>query len=200
MYQMGAVVSNAIQAVAARRVAKISCMEDKMMGGLKAFVILLGFVVFVTDCNALAAQDTKVGASGNPIPRFVYLSTDEANMRTGPGRQYPIEWVFRLRDLPLEVVDEFGPWRKVRDQEGTLGWIHVQLLSSNKRTALIIGNRVNLYTKAARDSRILLIAEKGVVGTIVECDATWCRLEIEGARAWIARNQIWGVYPNELID
>ena len=59
-------------------------------------------------------------------------------MRTGPGVRYPIDWVFHRRALPIEIVAEFGTWRKIRDEQGAEGWVHRSMLSG-KRTALTIG-------------------------------------------------------------
>jgi SH3-like domain-containing protein len=72
------------------------------------------------------------------LPRFVSLRASEVNLRTGPGIRYPIEWVFKRRDLPVEVVDEFESWRRIRDWEGTLGWVHQSMLRG-RRTALVTG-------------------------------------------------------------
>jgi SH3-like domain-containing protein len=154
----------------------------------------------VSTAFSISAQDNqKIGPSGNVLPRFVSLSADEANMRTGPGRQYPIEWVYRKRNLPFEVIDEFGPWRKVRDHEGTIGWMHVLLLN-NKRTAMITEEKLRLYDQASSASPATIIADIGVVGVIEVCENSWCRLNIDGSQGWTERKYLWGVYSGEVID
>lgn len=120
-------------------------------------------------------------------------------MRTGPGRQYPIKWTYQRRLLPLEVIDEHGPWRKVRDHENITGWMHVVLLSG-KRTAMIRGKTRTLYRDNTTGSPVLLTAEPGVIGEVVECQAIWCQLEIDNSDAWIEKRHIWGVYSHEEID
>ena len=43
--------------------------------------------------NGMAhAQEAKlsVRGSGLPVPRYVTLKFDEANLRAGPGREYPV--------------------------------------------------------------------------------------------------------------
>ena len=81
-----------------------------------------------------AAADDRL-----PVPRFVTLKGDEVNVRAGPGRRYPINWVFLRRSMPVEVVAEFDTWRKIRDFEGIEGWVHQSLLSG-RRGALILGD------------------------------------------------------------
>ena len=63
----------------------------------------------------VATAQIKQAASGLPLPRFVSLRSDKVNMRTGPGFRYPIDWVYKRLNMPMEVVAEFGTWRKVRD-------------------------------------------------------------------------------------
>ncbi len=46
-----------------------------------------------------------------PLPRFASLRSNEVNLRAGPGTQYPGEWVFLRRDLPVEIVAEYGRGR-----------------------------------------------------------------------------------------
>jgi SH3-like domain-containing protein len=162
---------------------------------LKAIIM----VAAVGMLSPIVAQDAqKVGPSGSMLPRFVSLSADEANMRTGPGRQYPIEWVYRRRNLPLEVIDEFGPWRQVRDHEGTVGWMHVLLLS-NKRTALITHEKLRLFADPSSASDVTMIVDRGIVAVVDTCEQIWCKLEIDGSDGWTERRHLWGLYPNEII-
>ena len=65
-------------------------------------------------------------STGLPLPRFVSLAADRVNVRFGPGRQYPVNWMFARKGLPVEIVAEFDTWRKIRDYDGEEGWIHVE--------------------------------------------------------------------------
>ena len=47
----------------------------------------------------------------------------------GPGTRYPIEWVYKRRDLPVEIQREFEVWRLVQDPEGIKGWVHQATLT-----------------------------------------------------------------------
>ncbi|HBT40490.1 MAG TPA: hypothetical protein DEB21_00120, partial [Rhodospirillaceae bacterium] len=51
-----------------------------------------------------ASGTTTNTPSGQPLPRFVSLRAGEVNMRSGPGVQYPVDWVYRRRHLPIEVI------------------------------------------------------------------------------------------------
>ncbi len=165
-------------------------------GLVTAFMLMVGSVA-----PAMAIQPTgpTVGPSGNPLPRFVSMSASKANMRTGPGRQYPVAWVYSRRGLPLEVIDEFGAWRKVRDHEGTTGWMLVSLLYGD-RSVMIRGKTRELYAEPNLGADVLLTAEPGVIGEIDACKGLWCEVVVDGTSAWIERRHVWGVYAAEEID
>jgi SH3-like domain-containing protein len=133
-----------------------------------------------------------------PIPRYVSLKSDEVNVRTGPGVQYPIEWVFTRRHLPVEVIEQYEYWRKVRDVEGTTGWVHNSTLTG-KRYALVTGEVRTLRRKPELSAPEAARLEPGVIGQILECEGAFCRLEAGGVKGWLARTEFWGVYPNEQI-
>ena len=83
-----------------------------------AFLLLILFAA-----NAFCVQALAEG-SGLPLPRFVSLRADQVNLRTGPGVQYPVEWVYQRKDLPVEIIAEYRTWRKIRDWQSTQGWVH----------------------------------------------------------------------------
>lgn len=120
-------------------------------------------------------------------------------MRSGPGRQYPILWIYQRRELPVEVTAEYGAWRRVRDSDGTVGWMHGNLLSG-RRTALISGRIRDLKAEPTSESPTTLRAEPGVIGEIRECEARWCRLSIQGTSAWLPEGHFWGAYKDETLN
>jgi SH3-like domain-containing protein len=137
-------------------------------------------------------------STGLPVPRFVSLATDRVNVRFGPGKQYPINWVFARKDLPVEIIAEFDTWRKIRDADGDEGWIHASLLSS-RRTIMVTGKVRDLRRTPSPNSRVVLRAEPGVIGRLFDCEENWCRIEIEGRRGWLQRDEFWGTQPGEAV-
>ena len=139
--------------------------------------------------------------TGLPLPRFVSLRAGEVNMRTGPGVQYPVEWVYQRRNMPIEIIAEYGTWRKVRDWQGTQGWIHQSMLTG-KRTFVITSTVRTIRKKPDADSAPKARAEAGAIGEIKGCAKTdgWCRVEIGGYDGWLRRVDFWGVYQNEPVN
>jgi len=138
------------------------------------------------------------GPSGLALPRFVSLRSPEVNVRSGPGTRYPIDWVYRRRNLPVEIIDEFDTWRRIRDWEGTLGWVHQSMLQS-RRTVLVGGEGATVRRDPQDDARPVARLEPGVIANLESCGALWCVVAAEDARGWLRRDQVYGVYPDETI-
>jgi len=159
--------------------------------------------------HAAAAENppgTTIGPSGLPVPRFVSLKPTRVNLRVGPGRDYAVSWLFMKEGLPVEIVQEYDNWRRVRDADGTEGWVYQSLLSG-KRTAVTApwlknkkGATIIMHRDDSETSGIAAKVDPGVIGTVRECTGKWCRLEMGGVRGWIKQSELWGVYPGEVFD
>ena len=152
----------------------------------------------------LAAALLVLGAAaqaetGRPVPRFVSLRSDDVNVRTGPGLRYPVDWVYHRKHLPVEVIAEWDTWRKVRDWEGAIGWVHQSTLSASRYVMIVApaGQLRALRREPTMTAAAVAEAESTVLGQLLECQAQWCRLDVQGNRGWLPRTDIWGLYPNE---
>jgi SH3-like domain-containing protein len=141
-------------------------------------------------------QPVVSSTTGLQIPRYASMGASQVNMRSGPGEQYPISWVYKREALPVEITGEFGPWRKVKDMDGIEGWVNGNLLS-DQRTGLVLSQTRLLYSSNDSSSRPLYRIEKGVVAKIIVCDEGWCQLNADGKTGFILREHIWGTYVNE---
>lgn len=135
-------------------------------------------------------------ASKQKVPRFVSLRFGTVNLRTGPGRKYPIEWVYQRRGLPVEVIRDLDTWRRVRDRWGTVGWIHVSNLIG-RRTVLIGPKIVMLREEPDEAARGVARAEAGAIARLEKCAGTWCRISADGHTGWVRRTAVWGVYEKD---
>jgi SH3-like domain-containing protein len=135
-----------------------------------------------------------------PIPRWVSIRAREANLRTGPGKRYPIDWVLQRRSLPAEILGEFENWRQIKVQDGTVGWVHKSMLSG-KRMATVIAARVRVLQAPDTDAPVEAFVEDGVIVALNGCEATWCRISVasHGVEGWIARTALWGIYDGEAV-
>jgi len=168
------------------------------MKSLRRFLVAV--VALVAAAAPAHAQEGGPRSTGQPLPRFVSLSADVVNMRTGPGEQHPVLWVYRRNGLPVKVVGEFYQWRKVLDHEGDVGWIKSNLLS-NRRKLLVVGQSlVDIKRNAAIEARVVAQAEPGVIGDLETCDTAWCLIDLGTAEGWIPRDHVWGLLEGEKLD
>jgi len=134
-----------------------------------------------------------------PIPRFVSMKADEGFVRRGPSSTQRIDWVFRHQNMPLQVVAEYGHWRRVVDRDGAGGWVHYSLLSG-VRTVLVEEDMLALR-KAPQDSaREVAYLELGVIARLGKCEPDWCQIRSGGYRGWARKTALWGVTPDEIRE
>lgn len=160
--------------------------------------IVLAALLACLPAAAIAAEGG--GESGQRLPRFVSLRATQVNLRSGPGVRYPIEWVYLQRDLPVEVIQEFDNWRKIRDWEGTEGWVHRSMLSG-ARAIRVIGPLTPLRAGAAPESPVAAQLEGGVIGRLLSCPeaSAFCKVEAGGHIGWLPRAAFWGAYRGETV-
>lgn len=154
----------------------------------------------------MAANAETVGKSGLPLPRFVSLKARKVNMRVGPGTEYKVEWRYTRSGLPLEILQEYDNWRKVRDADGDEGWISKALLSG-KRTAVVTpwnkgenDGLVALYKEPRENGAIVARMEPGVVVQVEECETGWCEVIAGDSKGYAIQTGLWGVYPDERVE
>lgn len=157
------------------------------------------FILLLFAASAKAQDASILNPSGLPMPRFVSLKSDEVNMRVGPGKRYPIRWVYRRARLPVQVIEEFAHWRKIKDYEGSVGWVQKDLLDG-ARTVLIMDKPQNLYADPEVSSSPIIRAAPLVIATLLACKPDWCNVEIQGRKAWIRKADIWGVTREEVFE
>lgn len=151
-------------------------------------------------------------ASGLPLPRFVVTRSSPINVRVGPGTKYDIVWVYKVAGTPVEIIQEFDVWRKIRDVDGSEGWVHQTMLTGGR--AGYVGSwvenpQVPLRVSAAAESGVSAWLAPGFPLRISSCDAGWCSVTAtdhpEGSRpvpysGYLPETDIWGVYKGESFD
>ena len=159
-------------------------------------------IAATTTAEAQTTGAIQRGSSGLPLPRFVSLKSSRVNMRIGPGRDYSVDWLYLKSGLPLEIIQEYDNWRRVRDSEGTEGWIYQSLLSG-RRTGMAApwhkGKKaaVSLRIEPDGSAQEVAMIEPGTIGRIHLCNGDWCEMTFKGHKGWIKQASVWGAYPGE---
>ena len=152
---------------------------------LMAIAFLLGL-----GAAASAAEDAKA-------PYFVSLKNETTNMREGPSENNRIKWVYHRKGLPVEVIPSYDVWRRVRDMDGEVGWIHTALLS-RERTVVIYG-KMDAPVRLGADTKADIVAQAkpGAIGQVRNCGVFVCQVKFAGAEGWVDRNRLWGINDGE---
>ena len=170
---------------------------------LGAAATLLPVLVAAPFGPARAAVDQTGAITGLPVPRYVSLKSDRVNLREGPSKDHRTTWVFERAGLPVEITAEFDVWRKIRDSDGSEGWVLHSLLSG-RRTALVIPWKKDvtlpLYSQARDDSNVVANLQSGVIANVKRCDGQWCRVFGDGFDGYEQQSNLWGVYPGEQVQ
>jgi len=164
----------------------------------------LGLTFAAAGLGAPSVQAQAVGtATGLPVPRFVSVKADKVNVHIGPAKNYEVKWIYQRAGLPVEIVAEFENWRRIRDSDGTDGWVYHSLLSG-RRTGIVItrskDDLVAIHNQADAKSSIKAKLQPGVTMSVKRCGGQWCRVVVQGVDGYIAQARLWGVYPNEKVD
>ena len=141
--------------------------------------------------------------SGLPVPRFVSIKADRVTVRGGPDKDHDVAWIYTRVGWPVEITAEFENWRRIRDSDGTEGWVYHSLLSGKRTAAVQLKSKTELATLHAKpdaQSAVTAQLQSGVLGSIKHCTGGWCRMAGEGFDGWIEQNSLWGVYPDEKIE
>ena len=155
---------------------------------IPAVVAALSIVVGATAAFAAAPA---------PQPYFVSIKVDEAYMREGPSDMHRVKWIYRRKGLPLEVIATFDVWRRVRDMDGEVGWMHMALLTRDRTAVVTGGPGAEIYVRDDTTSGVVARAQPGAIGRLLGCGMLACQVEFTGAEGWIARARLWGIHGGE---
>ena len=168
-----------------------------------ALTLALAISVSFAASFAVATEQTVGPETNLPMPRFVSLKKEKANIRRGPGLTYRIDWVFLRRGMPLEITAEHGHWRKVRDVDDAGGWVHHALLRG-ARTAIVTAEQTALRDTPGLDGAMVAVAQAGVVLNLRACGKTWCEVDVSDEtghhEGWVQKTVLWGVRSDEEFD
>jgi SH3-like domain-containing protein len=159
--------------------------------------------------RAAASPDLPPGAgqaaarptpSGLAVPRFASLKVERVNVRQGPSNQDPVAWVYIRKGWPVEIIAEQDVWRRIRDRDGQVGWVHTKLLDGARMAVLQGTSMLAIRVKPEPDGRPLAWAEPGVLVKLRHCDLSWCEVQGANVDGFLERTALWGLLPNETIE
>jgi len=159
---------------------------------------IITIICFLLTSLNLYAETGKV--TGLEIPRFVSLKSNDVNLRVGPSTNYPIQLKYISQNLPVEIIDEFDVWRKARDHNGMIGWLHKSLIKGERfiLTGYKNEKEINLYNRP--NGKIIGIIKKNNILDLEICLINWCKVSQNKIKGWLLKKNVWGVYDFEIYN
>jgi len=147
---------------------------------MQKFLIILFFLLI---------NPSKVISEENNY--FLSLKQDKVYVRYGPGKNYPIKYVYKKKFLPIKVIDKKDNFRRIIDHKKNSGWIHQIML--RKLNSLIMLEEKIIFKKNSKFSKPLAKLEKGRLVIIKKCELNWCKIETGNYSGWIETKNVWGI-------
>ena len=161
---------------------------------MQIVIAIISIIIFSQVSNADIGKET-----GLEIPRYVSLKSDDANIRVGPSKNYPIEIKYIKKNYPLKVLDEYEEWRKVEDFNRNIGWIHKSLISGIRTGIVLSNDNKNISILNTLDGNVIGEIGNGNIVFLEKCKIDWCLVSLDDYEGWMNKNYIWGVKEKEII-
>ena len=161
---------------------------------MQILIAFISIIIFSQVSNADIGKET-----GLEIPRYVSLKSNDANIRVGPSKNYPIEIKYIKKNYPLKVLEEYEDWRKVEDFQKNFGWIHKSLISGTRTGIVLSNDNKNIKLLNTLDGNVIGEIGNGNIVLLEKCKINWCLVSFGDYRGWIDKKNIWGVKEKEII-
>jgi uncharacterized protein YgiM (DUF1202 family) len=136
-------------------------------------------------CTCLLASTSAFAAE------YLSITTDNANVRTGPGTNYPASMEL-FQGYPLKVEKKDGEWYKVTDFENDSGWVHESIVKKGDTVIVNAAKSINMRSGPSTHDAIIADVERGVVLTRLEERGKWTKVRhSSGTTGWIYSTLLW---------
>ncbi len=188
--------------MAARRL-EIPVASAEINRDMQGFQILRSVLLALAGCLTISAAMAAAPAvhpdEGAVPPHFVSLDNNKVYMREGPTYDHRVLWVYRRKGLPVLLTAQFDVWRRVRDSDGAIGWVHSNMIS-DARTVLVTSKApAPLRSGEPAKSKTLALAQPGVIAKLEVCGPQACQVSTGGVEGWIDKKNIWGVTAGDVF-
>jgi len=145
---------------------------------LKIIIYLFYFIFVFSNCYS---EEKK---------NFLMLKNNKVNVRYGPSFDYPIKYIYKKKQLPVQLIDKKENFRRIIDHKQNSGWIHWTQLTKSK--SLITTSRKILFKNPTKYSKPLAKLDTGRLLLIEKCEKNWCNVKTDQFSGWVDKNNVWG--------
>ena len=161
---------------------------------MKIIMALIIILIFTKNSSAEIGQET-----GLDIPRYVSLKSNDANIRIGPSKNYPIVIKYINKNYPLKIIEEYREWRRVEDFKNNIGWIHKSLISGIRTGIVLSKDRSHIEVYNSVNGNIIGKIGYGNIVYLEKCKIDWCLISLNNSKGWVNKKYIWGIKEKEII-
>ena len=127
---------------------------------------------------------------GMAFARRMSIAVDTANIRSGPGTDYPIIWK-SSKYYPVLVEGCVDNWCRFTDVDGSAGWLHKNLLDTTK-SVVTSKDQCNLRSGPGTNNKKIAILEAGIPFKVLATKGRWIKVEhVSGLVGWLHASLVW---------
>lgn len=176
-------------------------MSGKARSRFQRLAVLAGVL---TAAVLVGAGDGMPGnrptPSGQPVPRWLSLKSDEVRARFGPGLDYRILWEYRVSGLPVQVVAETTEWRKICDPEGGVAWVHRSVVSSRRSAFNASDAEVPIRSAPSETAAVRARLSPHALVAMEDCEGGWCEVRVHRTRGFVRQRDVFGTQERALCS
>ncbi|MCP4370183.1 MAG: SH3 domain-containing protein [Deltaproteobacteria bacterium] len=118
------------------------------------------------------------------------VSSDTANIRSGPGTNHDILWKVE-KYHPIIILKKTDTWYHFRDFESDEGWVHKSLVNKTP-TVITKSETSNIRSGPGTKHKIIETVDKGIPFKILEKKGKWIHIQhADGDTGWIHNSLVW---------
>ena len=156
------------------------------------FLILQSYKILALDVGT---------QTGLELPRYVSLKSNDANLRVGPSKNYPISIKYIVKNYPLKIVEEYKDWRKITDFNENIGWVHKSLIKGERNAIIISKNDVIPKVYNTINGKVIGEIGNGNIALLEKCKLKWCKINFnKEIKGWIRKQHLWGIKNDEVFN
>ena len=130
-------------------------------------------------------------ATSSYAANFLSVTTDNANVRTGPGTNYPVAMEL-FQGYPLKVLKKQGDWYQISDYENDTGWIHDSIVKGKDTVIVDAKQSLNMRSGPSEKNPVIADVERGVVLKKISTEGSWTKVQhSSGTVGWIYTPLLW---------
>ncbi|MCB0356901.1 MAG: hypothetical protein KDD40_07835 [Bdellovibrionales bacterium] len=121
------------------------------------------------------------------------MSADVANMRSGPGKSFPLSWTVG-KYMPLLKVGYKNGWYQVKDVDGTTHWIFNSLVTKRFKCVVVKVNKASLRSGPGTSFSYAAYkyADKYFPFKRVNTKDSWFQvMDASGNKFWLHDSTVW---------